>query len=403
MLTTLIETNPYILTVNLQAVSVAPLEKFTLAISSHPRIQNYSLTCGRISRNIDMFLLTLPQLTRLAITHPDFQEYAPLNFPQSLPKLQTLTFVLMSRILENQIESIFNLIKVCPNLKKLGWGPIVGGGPDDRSFSRICKELTKTCPKIEELDIYGKFTDENISQIIGSTGSHLKSIAFTSTGFGPHALKSCERFFGTLKSIRLMKCPRVSSSMIQQILTSCPQLTILSTTEHINASDIFGINQELQSPINGTKDPTSTTTLTEVIRPIDWVCLNMEYLHLPIVGFANKPQFWHNMVLQQLGRLTKLRWLDTSVATTLPNDELEVCQQTGIAALINLKKLEYVHFGCFQFMVMEDIFWMVESWPRLAKIGGKLEVPKKKRSQFDRYLKNQSTQRTRQYLNEIIS
>jgi hypothetical protein len=172
-----------------------------------------------------------------------------------------------------------------------------------------------------------------------------------------------------------MKCVFLTSKMTQRIMTSCPSLTDFVGTS-LDACDILGIPRDQEA------------TIQEAVmyqKSQDWICTNLKSLSIFICGLEDKPLEWHRGVLQQLARLRKLKILGVSLYhySVLNHDGLDLRLEAGLGVLSSLECLEEFRFpGLWQQMEEQDVRWMVQAWPELRYVYGKLRYDGKQRSKL---------------------
>ncbi|KAF9313809.1 hypothetical protein BG003_004831 [Podila horticola] len=268
-------------------------------------------------------------------------------------------------------------IRRCPQLASLCWNV---GAVDIFSVDSFCEILSTFCQHIEKLDLGERVLgDDDLAQVLGSC-SKITDFAICGSLFGPSAFESLIRHFPHLTLLDLKRCNGVTSSMSLRILTSCHLLTEFCAGGSLAAQDILGV---------GTQDDQGQ----EKLEPQDWVCLSLKRLSISISGLRNRPPQWQSLILGQIARLHDLRDLsigpkrgdfseeDHVAAMELDEDDgiqlrLE-SGESGLAILSGLKCLEVIGFlGLRENMDEDDVHWMLDAWPNLVGIVGKVHFQK---------------------------
>ncbi|KAG0213477.1 hypothetical protein BGX28_004332 [Mortierella sp. GBA30] len=126
-------------------------------------------------------------------------------------------------------------------------------------------------------------------------------------------------------------------------------------------------------------------------------CPLLEELHLLGVTLTDKnlARILHacpRMMLRQLSRMDQLNFL-TVGANTLESvkDGLRLSLDAGLDQLRSLKNLDrFCIDGVEQDMTEEDVRWMLDAWPELVRVEGRLHTVKKKRFELEKILKDRN-------------
>ncbi|KAF9936593.1 hypothetical protein BGZ65_002235 [Modicella reniformis] len=279
------------------------------------------------------------------------------------------------------------MIRACPNLETLKWGPETwshsGRTPTNRhsstyAFLRALAGNPWTLVKLESLDLSGVyFDDEDFAQLLGQM-RQLISLKVHRTRFGrlsfqelikkrEHGEKGhgSDTMYALCDSVRFLwlgSCPEVTGIMIQTLLASCPKL----------------------KEFRGDK-----VTVSEVAQGQKWVCQSILRLaiyleadeddHAPMVS-RRKQQ----AVFGRLGSLTNLRYLELTHGSAQITRTLDLRLSTGLKSLANLKNLESLSFSgdSQQRTGLREVAWMARQWPKLQQIVGFTETDKKIRKKM---------------------
>ncbi|KAF9905974.1 hypothetical protein EC991_001133 [Linnemannia zychae] len=174
----------------------------------------------------------------------------------------------------------------------------------------------------------------------------------------------------SLNHIRLRGCPSATSTMIQGLLESCPNLTTLTA---------------------------NVLSIDSISRGRPWICMNLVefqmYLDLTPADLsqqypetqaypANKALESQHLVYTRLATLSSLERLliarvplrGTNLRPenlTLPSLNLRL--SCGLGALSSLKRLKVLNFvDVEQWLDKESVEWMIASWPKLDCVQGTL-------------------------------
>ncbi|KAG9062340.1 hypothetical protein KI688_005255 [Linnemannia hyalina] len=171
----------------------------------------------------------------------------------------------------------------------------------------------------------------------------------------------------SLNHIRLRGCPSATSTMIQGLLESCPNLTTLT-------ANILSIDA--------------------ISRGKPWICKNLiefqVYLDLTLEpvqyprtrAFTDRTQEAHRLVFTRLATLSALERLLISRVLTRGNSaisrqenlhSLNLRLSCGLDALSTLKQLKVLNFvDVEQVLDKDSVQWMISSWPNLGCVQGML-------------------------------
>jgi len=210
----------------------------------------------------------------------------------------------------------------------------------------------------------------------------LKSLTLRSPEAGYQLARSLRPHLTSLRVLDMMRCPTVSGAMVQDILSSCPNLVTIKA-DVIHAHDV-----QLGKP---------------------WVCLGLKHWTIfintlpPFSAGDSAPALTPDVstpieqqggsadnsydreasqqtVFQRLGMLTSLEMMDldryfplrsrTASGNVLP---LDWRLEAGLNKLSGLKRLSSISFMSDQTMNMSKsaVWWMLKQWP-LASVRGRL-------------------------------
>jgi hypothetical protein len=294
-----------------------------------------------------------------------------LNKQLEFPALKDLSLKVESYF---PLEPQLDIIHKSPGLRNLQWNT---RGCDPYSSSDICN-FFKYCPLVEHLTLNGMLLkDEDLSQILDNC-HQIKLLILVPSEFGEQAFRSLVRHFAYLRVLYLGSCAGLSSKMAQQILKSCPNLTLFRGVT-LKAQDILGIAED-----NATADETILHQ-----QPQDWVCTNIHTLRVFIHGLEGKPRLWHKRIFQQLAKMKKLVSLTIGPGTSREAfyDGLDLRLDAGLDTLSSLEHLSTLDFnGIPQHMEERDVRLMIEGMPSLTELSGILHHDAEQCSKLERIL-----------------
>ncbi|KAF9309081.1 hypothetical protein BG003_010227 [Podila horticola] len=192
----------------------------------------------------------------------------------------------------------------------------------------------------------------------------LKELYLFTTGLGPRSLISLRRHSQSIEHLHIQQCPAWTSQHFIRILTSFPRLLTVKAP-YIWARDVTACS-----------DPWVCTDLYKF-------CAFVDTSHSPATKDALQAslEMEHNerAMYGALGKLIKLRTLDISlvlgyhVAVSNGRHPLDLQLSSGLDALSELNELRVIDCSeTNQVMSAEDIAWMGEHWPNLARVRGEI-------------------------------
>ncbi|KAK3840333.1 MAG: hypothetical protein JOS17DRAFT_726756 [Linnemannia elongata] len=295
----------------------------------------------------------------------------------------------------------------CPHLQDVFWEPVSQDTyrqlrqATEQEVMAMRAEIRRffqhtTWPHLKSVTIgkYGDYSDsslassltvESMDHILESIqAGRLEQLVCQGSVFSTAGLRSLSTQFSNLSVLTARGCAVISSPVVQQLLESCPRLTTIEVTElHIR----------------------------DIRRGEPWVCIRMKNLRFSFNlwlekgdvdwrDFASSPladtdqdelettRFIQDQhcVFDQLSRVTALECLDVQVfplrlnvvagsggSEVLHYGELDFRTSHGLEMLSTLKELRYLNFcGTSQRLQREDVEMMVEQWPQLDCLSGRL-------------------------------
>ncbi|KAF9146645.1 hypothetical protein BGX30_011837 [Mortierella sp. GBA39] len=171
-----------------------------------------------------------------------------------------------------------------------------------------------------------------------------------------------ERHFATLSILDLNGCALFTSEMVLSVLSGCPLLEDLSAP-YLTVSDLWQSEPARRA----------------------WVCLGLTRLKVYITRDREHPDA-DQLVFEQLLKLVQLEELDIGddslygldgnlVEDLRSRGALQLRLDSGLDRLAGMKSLYAVEFrGTVQTMRVQEIEWMLENWPELREVSGKLSM-----------------------------
>ncbi|KAF9580498.1 hypothetical protein BGW38_002840 [Lunasporangiospora selenospora] len=254
-----------------------------------PRLSSFqSLLNLQVHRHIRTFWrmctrLTSLDLERCSLSQLDQHEYEQLSFPR-------MHEVRLGRIRFMSLGAQLQVIKQCPELRTLEWRVPRLGLP----LEAFCRALSTKWSKLSTLILpESRLSDTEFTQILAAAAP-LSALSIRRSEFGKRAYESLKRHFQTLKSLDLCQCLGLTSTMTQEILSSCKSL-----------ENFDGYRLLVQDMISGSA----------------WQCLEMKHLDLHIVVGAEC-------------------WLHSSPSST------NALQRIAYRQLAQLENLVHLSVGC---------------------------------------------------------
>ncbi|KAI8349992.1 hypothetical protein B0O80DRAFT_531436 [Mortierella sp. GBAus27b] len=265
---------------------------------------------------------------------------------------------------EHQLE----ILRRSPQLKSLYWYIQA-----DYNISRLPEIIAAHCPHLESLSLWGYDDPMGISPVLDSC-RRLSKLDLPGIKFDAEAQRSLSRHYPHLTYLDVGGYCDTTSAMVQQVMVSCPRLDYFRA-QKLEARDIVGVaimDTVDTSEAGGSNGGQQATN--QALHPQDWVCVGLRTLSLHICGLEAKPAEWHREVMRQLSRLTNLEELRIGDCSEFEPtwDGLDIKLRSGLDMLSNLKIREFRFVGLWQEMDEDDVRWMVEAWPKLSYVHGRL-------------------------------
>ncbi|KAI8350014.1 hypothetical protein B0O80DRAFT_135922 [Mortierella sp. GBAus27b] len=357
------------------------LEFMQTVASSCPNLRTLSVLDSFLDVECTKLLLDIcVRLTELKLDHTALGGALGTEdvgqWPDGFPKLRRLDVSLKAR------WNILRIVQKCPQLKSLTCDMYY----KQECLSDLADVIAKHCPCLDKLKIFG-YRDVviDLDRVFDSC-RRLSSLTLGQYDLDPSAQSSLTRHFPYLTHVDFYLCRCLQSAFVHQILISCPHLDHLSA-HRLHVYDILGV-PDLRL---GESEPEllELESRTDGIRPQEWVCTKLRTLEVAFYGFHDKPSIWHRLVLEQLGRLTKLEILCTNCSWWCVRQSDGLCLRlgTGLDLLSGMNNLRILRTqgGC-QEWDEDDVQWMVTTWTRLQEIKGKMHSDDSKDESLRRIL-----------------
>ncbi|KAF9955885.1 hypothetical protein BGZ72_003297 [Mortierella alpina] len=243
---------------------------------------------------------------------------------------------------------------------------------------------------------------ERIGAGTGSKGG-LESLILRSSEAGHQLIRSLRPQFTSLRVLDWMRCPTVNGAMVQDVLSSCPNLVTIKADDYITAERAavkvgFSLVFEVSSSRNFCNMlpcdfPTKSTGDSASALSEDLMAPSRQ----PGGGAESRydRDTLQQTVFQRLGMLISLEILDldryfpsrsrTASECTVP---LDWRLEAGLSRLSGLKKLSSISFMSDQTMNMSKsaVWWMLKQWP-LVSVRGRLGHKKSDHKEMMKILK----------------
>jgi hypothetical protein len=340
-------TTPLLVELELKNVELAP--EFWEALSRHPHLRTLLLLEIRIEAvEAPVFWETCVKLDILDMTRVVVQGGIPKDMV-----LNRLRELVLRSFGQDVRSDPMDLILQSPLLKNLKWC--------NNSFDNTTKgrplfqyPVKKShWPRLGTLILREGLQDTEMASLLGGIGNGhegLTQLKLKVCQLGPLALKALGLHFSTLVDLVLDKCDSATSSMIRDVLCSCPSLKTLSARS-ISAKDIA--------------------------QGGPWVCQQLWRLFICFhIGESEKDL--QPFVFERLSTLVQLEQLYLWLPLGRNKGVLEFrlgCGLNQLAALKQLTRVCFIGGRLGEYMPhigVEEVAWMVDHWKNLKVLTGNL-------------------------------
>ncbi|KAG0327171.1 hypothetical protein BGZ99_008261 [Dissophora globulifera] len=268
------------------------------------------------------------------------------------------------------------LLKRCPNLETLTMPEFL---KNSRLATEFLEEVAKgTWPALESIWKCHFHVSEDI--LVPALAAMRRVTGWTARMFGPRSFKILSHHFAILKRLDLAYCESSAMiSILQEIMSSCPQLEMLRWGR-----------------IDG----------RELIRGRPWACTGLRELAMTIMFDREEIDQVQPLIFERLSQLKALEILDFSGVPTFSEWQQELKEAEAmyygrplhawytsgsfipfrktidlrlgkgiekLAALRSLQELRFVH--TVQCLHEKEVDWMAEHWEQLNIVDGKPDSP----------------------------
>ena len=313
-------------------------EKFLKAMLTCPKLVVLETTGLMIYKQSEEYFRTIAPRMRRVATREDAYLVRKSEWAADIlfPELRYLD--LRSTVgLEDELEWIVR----CPNLISLGWEV-----PDlPMPIDEFCSRVPVACPHLTCFELFLGMPDEFIARIMDAI-PRIEKFTVAKSDFGTKSIVALRRHFPTLKDFNIQYNVSRSSKMVQEILSSCPNLLSLCADE-IYYEDLI-------------KQP--------------WVCRDLRLLDVGIRTSDSRTQ--QKEIYKRLAGLKELEWLCIGgFELEIDGEHMDLTLAAGLDALKSLTKLETfngkgVLGPAIESKGYECVGWMLENWTRLQTLEG---------------------------------
>ncbi|KAK3835035.1 MAG: hypothetical protein J3R72DRAFT_451732 [Linnemannia gamsii] len=369
-----------------------------MATKTHPRLSTFqSLVNLQVHQHIKPFLQMCTRLESLdlegcTLRQLDDEYYKTLRFPR-------LKHIKFGRIKEWGFWSQLLFIRQCHELRALHWRVPRLGFP----VQGFCDALETDWPNLVSLTLpESRLNDVDLAKIL-QAAAPLSTLSIRRSDFDECSFRALRQHFRTLQHLDLFQCPGLGSDMTQHILESCPRLESFEGNKLLLrdvAQGLWGGAQRgwachgLRMLDVHLAARTSATVVDhhDDVLSVQWMVYSQlakmgNLVHLSIGGKGRHahgvdavvapmevPPSPPALPLHQSPRGHSGRPSSASTrASRRRIDGLHLSLDDGLSQLSTLKKLQFLRFtGLEQEMEEDDVRWMIEQWPELKTLQGKL-------------------------------
>jgi len=247
----------------------------------------------------------------------------------------------------------------------------------DGTAQVLAQAMLNHMPQLSEITLgsrrFSFMKEDDVATLLaGSTKGWRRVMLRPHAHPGKQVVDALEKHLPTLETLEFNGvCRGFWFENMPHFLRSCPQLQSFVNTDSFTTLDVKTFID---------RDP-----VTDTLRP--WDCeRTLKILQFAITGIPRKDwpghsvegESWfsqgyeiHNGLFDRLARLTHLEVLCLgSHNHGDDNESLELSLESGLYKLYGLQRLRELHFGLSTKIGIQDVQWMVESWPRLRVING---------------------------------
>jgi len=310
-----------------------------------------TLTCLNIGEaHIDKFWQLCTQLERLDIHYQRITGRGNLSCMQ-FPHLRELR---TGYFYGSKVPLTLDFMQRCPGLRSFEW--TLDQDVNQLFIPGFEKLISaRTWPHLQSISTWMLDDEDDLSRIVGNM-QQITHFCAEELSVTPKLMGLLQTHFSRLQILDLTGNKGCTSAMAQEIMSSCPLLTMFIASS-IDAIDI----------VQG--------------RP--WVCLNLKVLNLRFCFDAATLGYMQPLVFDQLARLTRLEELYVNGSAVVmdsrhPPGFHELCDMRlvhGLGKLSTLRLLRMVNFSnTIQRMGEREVDWVLGHWRNLECIFGRLNT-----------------------------
>ncbi|KAG0038443.1 hypothetical protein BGZ82_000197 [Podila clonocystis] len=347
-----------------------------------------------------LFIKLCQQLTTLNLgilrpgTLPPTSGYPPSGFP----RMRDLS--VHTTIPATNLVFITHLFARCARVTRLRW-KAGNYRRYDMEFAKAIRAALEplVLDQLEELvfdmDIV---QDATVAQCLLPKMPRLRSLSLDGRTYAQEChtalllAPTCTRA-SQIVELDLCGCFRVSSRMVQEILTTCTELISFK-----------GPLLEAYSMVEEASRHPLPATLIALPAPVPahlllepWVCRNLERLIISMDHMGSmdehlaSPGTGSQIFYSQLARMTRLRWVSLyeNLEEMTTAYFFRMSRAAGLEQLAGWTKVQELDIrGLGWLLEVEDVWWMVETWPELEKVcvGGYQGEEERKLEEIRKYL-----------------
>ncbi|KAG9061017.1 hypothetical protein KI688_007646 [Linnemannia hyalina] len=391
-----------------------------VAPKTSPRLLTFqSLVNLHVHQHIKSFLQMCTRLESLnlegcSLRQLDDEYYKGLRFPR-------LRHIKFGRIKDWSLWSQLLFFRQCHELRTLNWRVPRLGFP----VQGLCDALETDWPNLVSLTLpESRLSDGDLAKVLAAA-LPLTTLSIRRSDFGESSFQALKRHFRTLRQLDLFQCPSLGSDMTQYILESCPLLESFEgnklllrdvaqglcggrrrgwSCHGLRVLDVHLAGHSSTMAVDHYKDAFSAQWMvySQLAKMDNLVSLSIggksahphPHPHPHGVEPAVAPTEvappvlpLHNAAIPEVATTpsssgpalfaprsyTERSGRPSARTSRRRIDGLHLSLDDGLGQLSTLRNLQFLRFtGLEQEMEEDDVRWMIEQWPELRVLQGKL-------------------------------
>ncbi|KAF9953739.1 hypothetical protein BGZ70_000136 [Mortierella alpina] len=224
-------------------------------------------------------------------------------------------------------------------------------------------------PRLKELELQGthvKILSEDLMTLLNSFKRNVEVLHVANSFLDMGAFELLRKSFTSLTELNLTHCRHVTDLMVREVMESCSNLTLLKASK-------------VQARV--------------MVEGKPWVCKSLQTLGLYFIfapeggSPADELTLRNELHTRVFERLSELRELETLVLGDtiemwyqewlgrLPQRGLELRLDRGLGRLSTLDRLRCLYIDkTWQLMEAKDYTWMLDHWPKLEVVDGRVNI-----------------------------